>query len=222
MVKQYVGITRSWEDLRFRKLTLHCDGQQGGCLCFAVLILFGDGKAYLSEEADFSVSRTHLEITTANFLQLPEPNMGQSDSKEHLAKQLDILSSSIGQSRHLRRPQHIRQQEAHSGVIQILIPGHIRRSEDLKLGEEKGWCILLDERRLTQVNKVELSCVNLWYKAFWVEHWNLQSYLSKVSEGGVEHIEYDVGNSNMQLSLQWNIEIVEIKSGRPPKFHILR
>jgi hypothetical protein len=59
---------RGYYELRFRKLTLHCDGQQGGCLCFAVLILFGDGKAYLSEEANFPVSRAHLEIPVANFL----------------------------------------------------------------------------------------------------------------------------------------------------------
>jgi hypothetical protein len=46
----------------------------------------------------FPVSRAHPEITIANFLQLPGPNMRQSDSIEHLATQLDISSStSIGQ-----------------------------------------------------------------------------------------------------------------------------
>jgi hypothetical protein len=92
----------------------------------------------VSEEANFPVSRAHLEITIANLLQLREPNMGRSDSKEHLATQLDILSSSIDHSRHLQRPQHIRQQQAHSGVVQIWFPSHIRRSEDLKLGRKKG------------------------------------------------------------------------------------
>jgi hypothetical protein len=72
--------------------------------------------------------------------------MGQSDSKStSLHSLIFCLPPPSASSRLLRQPQHIRQQQAHSGVVQILFPSHIRRSENLKLGEEKGWCLLLNE-----------------------------------------------------------------------------